>query len=69
MTDCSSRHPSSELMEAPDQVSEENQKEKVLLPEDSKPALRRGKWTPEGKAVLSVSKFHYQVDVLISIFW
>ena len=55
MTDCSSRHPSSELMEAPDQVSEENQKEKVLLPEDSKPALRRGKWTPEGKAVLSVS--------------
>ena len=56
-------------MEAPDQVSEENQKEKVLLPEDSKPALRRGKWTPEGKAVLSVSKFHYQVDVLISIFW
>ncbi len=58
MTDCSS-HPSSELMEAPDQVSEEHQKEKIPLPEDSKPALRRGKWTPEGKAVLSVPKIHY----------
>ena len=46
-------------MEAPDQVSEEHQKEKIPLPEDSKPALRRGKWTPEGKAVLSVPKIHY----------